>query len=162
DEADRYLAKGVDLAHRRDDKSLLTKLVHNQALVAKRNGDGAADRASALTSYEAALAMSERALALARELHNRYDEAHALGQTGTMLRLLGRIGEADRALKGSLALGRKLDETRVQAEACLELGRLYLGNPAGTRACRYLKRAIALARRSNAKTLVADAYQDLS
>jgi len=161
DEADRYLAAGVDLAHRRDDRSLLTKLVHNQALVAKRHGDGASDRATALTSYEAALALSERALALARELGNRYDEAHALGQTGTMLRLLGRVDEADAALKGALALGRALDETRVQAEAYLELGRLYLRGDSVTPR-RYLRRAIALARRSDAKTLLSEAYVDLS
>jgi diguanylate cyclase (GGDEF)-like protein len=161
DEADRYLATGVDLAHRRDDRSLLTKLVHNQALVAKRNGDGASDRSTALTAYEAALALAERALALARELGNRYDEAHALGQAGTMLRLLGRVDEADHALKGALALGRALDETRVQAEAYLELGRLHLGI-ASRLPRRYLLRAIVLAQKSDAKALLAQAYLDLS
>jgi tetratricopeptide (TPR) repeat protein len=71
--------------------------------------------------------LSQRALALARELGNRYDEAHSLGQSGTMYRLLGREDEALASLTAALALGRDLEETRVQAEALLELGRLHAG-----------------------------------
>ena len=44
-----------------------------------------------------------------------------------MLRLLGQDDEAIASLTATLALGRELDETRVQAEALLELGRLHAG-----------------------------------
>ena len=46
-----------------------------------------------------------RALELARELGNPYDEAHCLGQTGTMLRLLHSHAEADEILDETLELG---------------------------------------------------------
>jgi diguanylate cyclase (GGDEF)-like protein len=161
DDAARHLATGVELAVAQGNRSLLTKLVHNQALVAQRRGDEAPDRETAQREYEAGLDSSRQALALARELGNRYDEAHSLGQSGTMLRLVGRTEEADQALTATLALGRELDEKRVQAEALLELGRLHLGRD-GSEARRFLHEAIAVAVSCDARTLLADACADLS
>ncbi len=88
DDAARHLATGVELAVAQDNRNLLTKLVHNQALVAQRRGDQAPDADAARREYETGLALSRRALGLARDLGNRYDEAHSLGQSGTMLRLV--------------------------------------------------------------------------
>lgn len=160
-EAERYLAKGIELATAEGNKNLLTKLVHNQTLVAQKRGDQAPDRDAALREYAAGLALSQQALALARELGNRYDEAHSLGQCGTIYRLLGKDDEALASLAASLALGRDLDETRVQAEALLELGRVHAGRD-GAEARRYFNEAIALAELTDAKNLLADACSELS
>jgi diguanylate cyclase (GGDEF)-like protein len=160
-EAERYLVKGIELATAQDNKNLLTKLVHNQTLVAQKRGEQAADRDAALREYSAGLALSQQALSLARELGNRYDEAHSLGQSGTMYRLLGKAEEAFASLSAALALGRDLDETRVQAEALLELGRLHIGRD-GAEARRYFNEAIALAGLTDARHLLADACSELS
>jgi diguanylate cyclase (GGDEF)-like protein len=78
-----------------------------------------------------------------------------------MLRLLGRRAEAEAALTATLALGRELDEAHVQAEAMLELGRLYAEDGGGrARDCLYL--AIGLAERMSAKAMLADACEALS
>jgi diguanylate cyclase (GGDEF)-like protein len=160
-EAERYLAEGVKLATEQNNKNLLTKLVHNQTLLAQKRGDQAADRDVAQREYADGLALSQQALALARELGNRYDEAHSLGQSGTMFRLLGRDEEALASLTGALALGRDLDEMRVQAEAMLELGRVHAGRD-GPEARRYFNEAITLAELTDAKNLLADACSELS
>ena len=39
DEAARYLATGIELAQATDNRNLLTKLLHNQSLLAKQRGD---------------------------------------------------------------------------------------------------------------------------
>jgi diguanylate cyclase (GGDEF)-like protein len=161
DDAALHLATGARLAVAQENKSLLTKLVHNQTLLAQKRGDNAADPESAAREYEAGLALCENALALARELGNRYDEAHSLGQSGTMLRLLDRDAAAEAALQAALALGRDLDETHVQAEALLELGRLHSKRDA-ERARRYFGEAIDLADRINARTMLADTCAELS
>jgi len=160
-DAESYLAKGIELATAQGNKNLLTKLVHNQTLIAQKRGDQAADRHGARRDYAAGLALSQCALALARELGNRYDEAHSLGQSGTMYRLLGKEDEALASLTAALALGRDLEETRVQAEALLELGRLHAGRD-GAEARRYFNEAIALAELTDAKNLLADACSELS
>ena len=160
-EAERYLAKGVELATAQGNRNLLTKLVHNQTLVAQKRGEQATDRVAAQREYAAGLALSQQALTLARELGNRYDEAHSLGQSGTMYRLLGKDDEALASLTAALSLGRDLNETRVQAEALLELGRLHAGRE-GAEARRYFNEAIALAELTDAKNLLADACSDLS
>ena len=110
DEAERYLKLGVELAAAQNNKNLLTKLVHNRTLVAQKRGDQAIDRETAQREYATGLALSQEALGLARELGNKYDEAHSLGQSGTMYRLLGRDEEALASLTAALALGRDLDE----------------------------------------------------
>jgi len=161
DDAERHLAAGVLLASLQRNKNLLTKLVHNQTLLAQKRGDQAADREIAQREYAAGFALSQQALKLARELGNRYDEAHSLGQSGTMLRLLGRNDEAIASLTAALALGRDLDETRVQAEALLELGRLHAGRD-GTEARRYFTEAIERAELTDAKNLLSAACADLS
>ena len=161
DEAERYLKLGVELAAAQNNKNLLTKLVHNRTLVAQKRGDQAIDRETAQREYATGLALSQEALGLARELGNKYDEAHSLGQSGTMYRLLGRDEEALASLTAALALGRDLDETRVQAEALLELGRLCAGRD-GAEARRYFNEAIALAESTDAKSLLADACSELS
>ena len=72
-----------------------------------------------------------------------------------MLRLLGQDDEAIASLTATLALGRELDETRVQAEALLELGRMHAGRD-GAEARRYFAEAIARAELTDAKNLLAD------
>ena len=160
-DAEGHLALGVELASAQGNKNLLTKLVHNQTLLAQKRGDQATDREIAQREYATGLALSQQALKLARELGNRYDEAHSLGQSGTMLRLLGKDDEAIASLTATLALGRELDETRVQAEALLELGRMHAGRD-GAEARRYFADAIERAELTDAKNLLAAACADLS
>lgn len=164
DDAARHLALGIALARKQRNDSLLTKLLLNQSLLSKRRGDDAGDRDTAAREYERSHAMAMDALAHARALGNRYDEAHCLGQSGTMLRLLGRRAEAEAALNATLELGRELDEAHVQAEAMLELGRLYGEDRGdhGDRARRCLHDAIALAERMSAKSMLADVCEALS
>ena len=96
DEAARYLAAGIELAQARGNRNLLTKLLLNQSLLAKTRGDAraATDAAGAQQEYAKGLAQATQALELARALGNVYDEAHCLGQTGTMLRLLHSHADA--------------------------------------------------------------------
>ena len=161
DEAEVHLAKGAELARASGNRPLLTKVLNNRSLVAKRRGDDAPDRAAAAREYEAALELVVQALDLARELGNRYDEAYCLGQSGTMLRLLGRDDEAHDRLRATLALGESLDDAMLCSEALLELGRLESAHNAAA-ASDYLKRSMALAERVNAARLLADASEALS
>lgn len=161
DEAAQHLALGIERARAEHNDSLLTKLLLNQSLVAKQRGDDTTDPAEGAVEYEQSHAMAVQALEHARALGNRYDEAHCLGQTGSMLRLLGRRAEAEAALNATLALGRELDEPHVQAEALLELGRLYADDHDGrARDCLY--QAIGLAERMSAKSMLADVCEALS
>jgi tetratricopeptide (TPR) repeat protein len=95
DEATRHVMTGVELATAQGNRSLLTKLLHNQTRITQHRGNIAPDRTAAMREYESGLATALRALDLARELGNRYDELHILGQTGSMLRLVGRGDEAE-------------------------------------------------------------------
>ncbi|MFO1324902.1 MAG: GGDEF domain-containing protein [Burkholderiales bacterium] len=164
DEAARYLAAGIELAEAADDRNLLTKLLLNQSLLTKQRGDerAASDPAAAQGEYAQGLAQATHALELARELGNPYDEAHCLGQTGTMLRLLHSHAEADHVLAQTLDLGRKLNEPHVQAEALLERGASLVaqGHLADARQC--LTDAIVLARRIAARSVLAEACEALS
>jgi diguanylate cyclase (GGDEF)-like protein len=161
EEAEEHLARGAALARGTDNKPLLTKVLLNRSLVAKRRGDDAGDRAKACSEYEAAHALVAQALDLARSLGNGYDEAYCLGQSGTMLRLLGRVDEARERIQATLALGETLDDAQLSAEALLELGRLESArDPASERRC--LEQAMALAERANARRLLADASEALS
>jgi len=119
DEAARYIETGIALARATDNHNLLTKLLLNQSLLAKRRGDdlAATDAAAAQAEYAHGLTQVTQALEFARELVNPYDEAHCLGQTGIMLRLMHSDVEADKVLQQTLELGRELNEPHVQAEA---------------------------------------------
>ena len=161
DEAAHHLALGTAQAREEHNENLLTKLLLNQSLVWKRRGDNAGDALAAAREYEQSHAMAAQALAHARALGNRYDEAHCLGQSGSMLRLLGRRAEAEVALNATLELGRELDEAHVQAEAMLELGRLY-ANDGDERARQCLREAVALAERMSAKVMLAEVCEALS
>ena len=164
DEAARYLAAGIELAQARGDRNLLTKLLLNQSLLAKTRGDAraATDAAGAQQEYAKGLAQVTQALELARALGNVYDEAHCLGQTGTMLRLLHMHADAAVVLQQTLAAGRALNEPHVQAEALLELGSLHVaqGRTAEARQC--LTEAIGMARRIAARSVLAEGCEALS
>ena len=162
EEAARYIATGIELAQAAGDRNLQTKLLLNQSLLAKRRGDAGADAAAAQAEYARGLAHVTRALELARALGNRYDEAHCLGQTGTILRLLHSHDDADRILREALALGRTLDEPHVQAEALMELGALRVAAGRAEDARQPLTEAIALARRIAARGVLAEACETLS
>ena len=116
-----------------------------------------ADAAAAQAEYAQGLAQVTRALELARELGNPYDEAQCLGQTGTMLRLLHSHDEADNVLKQTVELGRALNEPHVQAEALMERGSLLLADGRLTEAQQSLTEAIVLARRIAARSVLAEA-----
>ncbi len=163
-EARNYLATGIELAQATENRSLLTKLLLNQSLLAKQHGDelAATDADAAQDEYQRGLEQVTRALALARELDNPYDEAHCLGQTGTMQRLLRRHGEAADILARTLALGRKLNEPHVQAEALMELGSLGVAEGRIDDAKQHLAEAIAIARRIAARAVLAEACESLS
>ena len=164
DEAARFLAMGIELAQSTGNRSLLTKLLLNQSLLGKRQGDDLAlrDEAAAQGEYAKGLAQVTRALELARELGNPYDEAHCLGQTGTMLRLMHSHADAESILVETLELGRRLNEPHVQAEALMERGSSLVvqGRPGEAQQC--LSDAIVLARRIAARGVLAEACESLS
>jgi len=164
DEAARYLAAGIELAHAAGNRNLLTKLLLNQALLAKERGQQleAADAPGAMAEYVQGLAQAAQALALARELHHTYDEAYCLCDTGTMLRLLRRTDEADTTLLQALALAKALDDSHLQAEALRERGALLasLGRLDEATAC--LREAVTLAKRAGNQGGLAKACATLS
>ena len=164
DEAARYLRKGLELAQAANNRNLLTKLLHTQSLLAKQRGDQLAKSgdAAAQAEYAKGLAQATRALELARELGNPYDEAHCLGQTGTMLRLMHSHAEALRILDETIELAKRLNEPSVQAEAMMERGSSLLaqGNADGAR--QSFLDAILIARQIGASTVLAEACESLS
>ncbi len=164
DEAARYLAAGIELAQAAGNTSLLTKLLLNQALLAKERGQQMEvdDPAGASAEYAQGLAQSTQALALARDLRNTYDEAYCLCDTGILLRLLRRYGEADDALAQALALGRALDDPHLQAEALRERGVLLAATGPMPDAIACLREAAALARRAGNQSGLAKACAALS
>lgn len=164
EDAERHITTGIRLAKNAGNANLLTKLLQNRSLLSKKRGElkAADDEAAARFDWEEGLGHAEEALALARELGNRYDEAHCLGQCGTMLRLVGRREDARLSLEKTLVLGRELDEPLVQAEALLELGRLRITESELERARAALEQAIGLAGRINARWILAEACESLS
>jgi diguanylate cyclase (GGDEF)-like protein len=164
DEAARYLGDGIDLARAADNHNLLTKLLLNQALLGKERGQQMeiTDPAGANVEYAQGLAQASQALALARDLHNAYDEAYCLCDTGTLLRLLRRNDEADAVLTEALAKARSLDDLHLQAEALRERGALLaaMGRVPEATAC--LEEAVALARRAGNQGGLAKACATLS
>ena len=164
DEAAKYLRTGLELAQAANNRNLLTKLLHTQSLLAKQRGDQIAksSHAAAQQEYAKGLAQATRALELARELGNPYDEAHCLGQTGTLLRLLHSHAEALQILDETIALGKRLNEPYVQAEAMMERGSSLLmqGDIDGAR--QSFMDAILLARQIGASTVLAEACESLS
>jgi len=164
DEAARFLAMGIELAQSTGNRSLLTKLLLNQSLLGKRQGDDLAlrDEAAAQGEYAKGLAQVTRALELARELGNPYDEAHCLGQTGTMLRLMHSHADAEKVLVETLELGRRLNEPHVQAEALMERGSSLVAQGRLGEARQCLSDAIVLARRIAARGVLAEASEALS
>lgn len=164
EEAARYLSAGIDLAQSAGNRNLLTKLLLNQALLAKERGqrmESTHAREAAL-EYAQGLAQAMQALALARELNNAYDEAHCLGDIGTMLRLLGRYDDADASLLQTIELGRVLDESHVQSGALRERGTLLASLQRLPEATACLTEAVALARRAGAQGMLAQACAALS
>jgi diguanylate cyclase (GGDEF)-like protein len=164
EEAARYIETGIELAQATENYNLLTKLLLNQSLLARHRGDELAvtDAAAAQAEYARGLALVTRALELARKLGNPYDEAHCLGQTGTMLRLLHSRVEADEILKQTLELGRALNEPHVQAEALMERGSLLIAEGRLGEAQQCLSDAIVLARHIAARSVLAEACEALS
>ncbi|MFO1313455.1 MAG: GGDEF domain-containing protein [Burkholderiales bacterium] len=164
DEAARYLRAGLELAQAANNRSLLTKLLHNQSLLAKQRGDELAgtNEAAAQQEYAKGLAQVTRALELARELGNPYDEMHSLGQTGTMLRLLHSHAEAMKVLDGTIDLARRLNEPFVQAEAMMERGSSLMAQGRHAEARQSLSEAIVLARQIGASGVLAETCQSLS
>jgi diguanylate cyclase (GGDEF)-like protein len=164
DEAARYLRTGLELAQASNNRSLLTKLLQSQAVLAKQRGDALAkvNDATAPQEYAKGLAQATRALEIARELGNAYDEAHCLGQTGTMLRLLHSHGEALSILDETIELGKRLNEPYVQAEAMMERGSSMLAQGKPNDAREAFTDAIVLARQIGASSVLAEACESLS
>ncbi|MFO1305111.1 MAG: diguanylate cyclase [Burkholderiales bacterium] len=164
DEAARYLRTGLELAQAANNRSLLTKLLHNQSLLAKARGDALAktNDAAAQLEYSKGLAQVTRALELARELGNPYDEMHSLGQTGTMLRLLHGHAEAMKVLDETVVLAKRLNEPFVQAEAMMERGSSLVAQGRLDEARQSFTDAILLARQIGASGVLAEACESLS
>ncbi|MFO1397105.1 MAG: GGDEF domain-containing protein [Burkholderiales bacterium] len=161
EEAAGYLATGVERARATGNRAQLTKLLLNQSLLAKQRGDAATaqDAATGQALYAHALALATQALEIARELESPYDEAYCLGQTGTVLRLLGSHGEAAAILDAALDLGRRLKDVPLQAQALVERGTTLAAQGRGAEAQRNLTEAIVLARRIGAGSALAEACE---
>ncbi len=164
DEAEEYLAAGIARSVDCGDRNLLTKLYLNRAALAKARGDAhaATDADAARARYAEGLTQVTQALELARELGNVYDEAHCLGQTGTLLRLNGNFAGAGAILEETLAFARSINEAHVQAEALMELGTLRVAEGRTDEARASLAEAIALSRRISARAVLAEACETLS
>ncbi|MFO1412583.1 MAG: tetratricopeptide repeat-containing diguanylate cyclase [Burkholderiales bacterium] len=163
-DAAAYLATGVARARETGNRTQLTKLLLNQSLLDKQRGDAARpqDEAAAQAHYAHALAQATQALEIAREIENPYDEAYCLGQTGTVLRLMGNTGEAEAILESALDLGRRLQDPQLQAQALVERGTTLAAQGRGADAQRSLTEAVVLARRIGAGTVLAEACEALS
>ena len=109
------------------------------------------------------LAQVTRALELARELGNPYDEAHCLGQTGTMLRLLHSHADAD-AILARDARARPQAQRAARAGRSADGARLVAASrrASSPRRSRCLSEAIVLARRIAARGVLAEACESLS
>jgi len=164
EEAAKYLAAGIELAQATGNRSLLSKLLLNQSVLAKQHGDAlaATDDDAAQSEYAKGLAQVTRALDIARELGDAFDEAHCLGQTGTMLRLLRNHAHADAILAQTLDLARRLNEPQVQAEALMERGLSLATQGRLAEAQQCLSDAIVLARLIAARGVQAEACESLS
>ena len=164
DEAARFLRTGLELAQAANNRNLLTKLLHNQSLLAKQRGDelSKADDPAAQQEYAKGLAQVTRALELARELGNPYDEMHSLGQTGTMLRLLHSHEEAMKILDETIGAAKRLNEPFVQAEAMMERGSSLVAQGRLGEARQSFSDAIMLARQIGASGVLAEACESLS
>jgi diguanylate cyclase (GGDEF)-like protein len=164
DEAARHLARGSELAQAAANISLQTKLLMNQSQLSRHRGDAcaASDPAAARKAYALSLEQVTQALALARACRNGYDELHCLGHTGTALRLLGRLPEADKALQQTLSFSRTLNERHVQAETLVELGRLRQFEARLEAARQLLTEGAELARSIAARPVLAQANAVLS
>ena len=164
DEAARYLRAGLQLAQAANNRNMLTKLLHTQSLLAKQRGDALSktNEGAAQHEYANGLAQVTRALELARELGNPYDEMHSLGQTGTMLRLLHSHAEAMKILEETIELAKRLNEPYVQAEAMMERGLSLVAQGRIDEARQSLADAILLARQIGASTVLAEACESLS
>lgn len=165
DDAEQYLREGIALAEAVHDDNLLAKLLHNGALLRRRRGDELAARgeqAAAQEQWQLALEQVGRALELNRARGSRWDAAHSLGESGALLRLLGRHAEAERALLETLALSQTIEGLHTQAETQLELGLLRAAVGREDEARSLLEEAIACARRIGAQTELAEACRALS
>ena len=164
DEAARHLARGSELARAAANTSLQTKLLMNQSQLARHRGDAGAaiDPARAHKAYMQSLEQVTQAVALARACRNGYDELHCLGHTGAVLRLLGRLPEAEKVLQQTLTLSRTSNERHVQAETLIELGRLRQAEARLDAARLLLTEAAALARQIAARPVLAEANAVLS
>ena len=165
EEAARYLRTGLELAQAANNRNLLTKLLHTQSLLAKQRGDEMAKSsdAAAQQEYASGLAQATRALELAREFGNPYDEAHCMGQTGTLLIACSRShAEALQILDETIELGKRLNEPYVQAEAMMERGSSLLAQGNLDAARQSFFDAIVLARQIGATSVLAEACESLS
>lgn len=164
DEAARYLRKGLELAQAANNRNMLTKLLHNQSLLAKQRGDALSktNEGAAQREYASGLAQVTRSLELARALGNPYDEMHSLGQTGTMLRLLHSHAEAMKVLDETIEVAKRLNEPYVQAEAMMERGSCLVAQGRVDEARQSLADAIVLARQIGASSVLAEACESLS
>ena len=79
-----------------------------------------------------------------------------------MLRLLGNHRDAEAILDAALALGRRLKDAHLQAQALVERGATLVAQDQGAEAQRCLTEAIVLARRSGARGVLAEACELLS
>lgn len=165
DEAEHHLALGLELVQATGDRNLQTKLLHNGAYTARKRADAEAERGhgdAARTAWQRALDALTQALQLARDLGNQYDEAHSLGETGAVLRRLGRLEEAGAALQATLALSATVDSLHLRTEAVLELGELRVAQGREAEARKLLDEAVAYARHMGARSELAMACRALS
>jgi len=164
DEAEKFLAAGIDLARASGNESLLTKLLLNQTSLAKERGLKLRDTdpAAARVEFEQGLGQATQAMTLARQLKNGPDEAHCIAHSGTMLRLLERYNDAETALSQALAMGATLNEPYLQAGMMRERGALLADTNRLPEATQCLEEAVALARRLGTQEMLADACAVLS
>ena len=115
-----------------------------------------------LGQYEQALARNEESLNLMNALEDLLGASYTRDDLAAIYTRLGQFGAAESHLLGSLKTKRAAGDTKGEAEACLQLGRLYLNQGRVEAALDTLHESLASAQTSNAKLEVHKAHRALA
>jgi DNA-binding NarL/FixJ family response regulator len=137
-----YYQQAVSLFRELGDKPGLTSSLATLALRGPTyQTDSLANAASLIEAYQDA----EQALAIAREIGRRADEAYALFQVGLCLGSQGEYVRAIEATRQSLQIAEEIEHRQWQTAAHTVLGGMYSGLLAYQQAREHFEQALALA-----------------
>jgi predicted ATPase/DNA-binding SARP family transcriptional activator len=108
-------------------------------------------------TYENAIALLQRSIALLRPCHDKADLAESLRVLGLVLGFRERYAEARRSLEESIEIGRQLEDQTHLAWSLVRLGRVLakMGGPARIEAKQLYQESLAIHRKYNDLTGIA-------